>query len=130
MIEIYVDGASQGNPGHSGAGVYIKAHGHQYEYAFPLGMHTSHEAEFLAVLKALELCQNQFPNEILSFRSDSQIVVDAIEAGYTKNKRFQPLLTEIIEKGNQFPLYFFKWIPSKQNHHADRLAKQAIHENY
>ncbi|MFD2639470.1 ribonuclease HI family protein [Piscibacillus salipiscarius] len=128
MIEVYVDGASQGNPGLSGAGIYIKAHGKQLEFAEPLGVHTSHKAEFLAAIKALDICMNQYPDEILSFRSDSQIVVDAVEAGYTKNPLFQPLLSEIIEKGNQFPLYFFKWIPSKQNHHADRLAKQAIHK--
>lgn len=129
MIEVYVDGAAQGNPGFSGAGVYIKAKEKQYEYSFPLGSRTSHEAEFLAVIKALDVCQEEFPNEILSFRTDSQIVVDAIESGYTKNSLFQPLLSDIIEKGNQFPLYFFKWIASKQNHHADRLAKQAIYKN-
>ncbi|WP_369405021.1 RNase H family protein [Piscibacillus salipiscarius] len=106
MIEVYVDGASQGNPGLSGAGIYIKAHGKQLEFAEPLGVHTSHKAEFLAAIKALDICMNQYPDEILSFRSDSQIVVDAVEAGYTKNPLFQPLLSEIIEKGNQFPLYF------------------------
>ncbi|TFB22797.1 ribonuclease HI family protein [Filobacillus milosensis] len=129
MIEVYVDGASKGNPGISGAGVYIKAKGHNYEYSFPLGTLSNHEAEFMAVIKALDICQELYPEEILSFRSDSQIVVNAIEEGYTKNRVFQPLLEEIKEKASTFPIYFIKWIPNKKNHHADRLAKQAIHES-
>ncbi|RPF53375.1 RNase H family protein [Aquisalibacillus elongatus] len=129
MIEVYVDGASQGNPGPSGVGIYIKAKANQYEYSIPLETHSNHEAEFIAVIKALDICLDQFPNDILSFRSDSQIVVDAIEEEYTKNHEFKPFLDEIMEKGSHFPLYFIKWIPNKQNHHADRLAKQAIHQH-
>lgn len=126
MIEVYTDGASSGNPGVSGAGVYIKAHGEVCESSFPLGIMSNHEAEFHAVLKALEICDAQFPGEILSFRSDSKLVVDAIEAGSIKNLTYQPLLTAIKEKANHFPYFFIKWIPEKQNPHADRLARQAV----
>ena len=31
MIELYVDGASAGNPGKSGIGIFIKGEGHHYE---------------------------------------------------------------------------------------------------
>src|SRR5690625_2242283 len=72
LIEVYTDGASSGNPGLSGAGVYIIADGKIYTDAFPLGMLSNHEAEFQAVIKALEICKEHFPDEILSFRSDSQ----------------------------------------------------------
>ncbi|MFB4472054.1 RNase H family protein, partial [Oceanobacillus caeni] len=91
LIEIYTDGASSGNPGPSGAGIYIKANKKQYEYAIPLKDLSNHEAEFYAVIKALEICKNEFPGEILSFRSDSQIVVNTIDRDYTKNKTFLPL---------------------------------------
>ncbi|GEL76082.1 ribonuclease HI family protein [Tenuibacillus multivorans] len=126
MIEVYTDGASKGNPGLSGAGIYIKTKGVNHEYSFPLGTQSNHEAEFKAVIKALEICQESFPDEILSFRSDSQIVVDVIENEYTKNKTFQPYLEEIQEKSGAFPHFFIKWIPSSQNKHADQLARKAI----
>ncbi|WP_188205535.1 ribonuclease HI family protein [Alkalibacillus aidingensis] len=129
MIEVYTDGAAKGNPGLSGAGIYIKAHGKQYEYAIPLGTLTSHEAEFMAVIKALEICQEHFPDEILSFRSDSQIVVDVLEKEYTKNKSFLPYLEKITDMANPFPFFFIKWIPKKQNKHADQLASEAIQLN-
>jgi len=126
LIEVYTDGASSGNPGLSGAGVYIIADGKIYTDAFPLGMLSNHEAEFQAVIKALEICKEHFPDEILSFRSDSQVVVDVIENNFTKNKQFQPLLKKINEEASHFPYFFIKWIPEKTNKHADQLAKKAV----
>lgn len=126
MIEVYTDGATIGNPGISGAGVYIKAHGKIYEYSFPLGEMSNHEAEFHAVIKALEICRADFQDEILSFRSDSKLVVDVIEKDFTKNKSFLPLLTIIKESTSRFPHFFIKWIPEKTNSNADKLARSAI----
>jgi ribonuclease HI len=127
LIEVYTDGASKGNPGLSGAGIYIKARGKTFEYSFPLGTLSNHEAEFMAVIKALEVCIDSFPGEILSFRSDSQVVVDVVDNDYTKNKTFLPLLEKIREGASKFPYFFIKWIPEKQNKHADQLARKAIH---
>lgn len=126
MIEVYTDGASSGNPGVSGAGIYIKANGKVEEYTFPLEILSNHEAEFQAVIKALEICRERFPEEILSFRSDSRVVVDVVEKNFTKNKTFLPLLEKIKEEAASFPFFFIKWIPEKINSHADRLAKEAI----
>ena len=127
MIEVYTDGAANGNPGMSGAGIYIKANGSTYNYSIPLGMLSNHEAEFHALIKALEICREQFPGEIVSFRSDSKVVVDTIEKDFTKNNSFLPLLEKIKEEANHFPHFFIKWIPEKKNGHADRLARKAIH---
>ncbi|WP_284139098.1 MULTISPECIES: ribonuclease HI family protein [unclassified Virgibacillus] len=129
MIEVYTDGATNGNPGQSGAGIYIKRNGESYEYALPLGELTNHEAEFQAVLEALLLCKRDFPDEILSFRSDSKVVVDTIEKDYTKNKTFLPYLEKIKLEIAAFPYFFIKWIPEKQNKHADQLARKALHMN-
>lgn len=126
MIEVYTDGASSGNPGISGAGIYILANEKTYEFSIPLGVMSNHEAEFYAVIKALEICVEQYPKEILSFRSDSKVVVDVIEKNFTKNKQFEPLLAEINKMSKSFPHFFIKWIPGTSNYHADRLAKQAI----
>lgn len=128
LIEIYTDGASSGNPGPSGAGIYIKANKKQYEYAIPLKDLSNHEAEFYAVIKALEICKNEFPGEILSFRSDSQIIVNTIDRDYTKNKTFLPLLEKVRELSTHFAYVFIKWIPEKQNGNADRLARKAIQD--
>ena len=129
MITVFTDGASNGNPGYSGAGLYINDEGHIYEHSIPLGYMSNHEAEFHAVIKALEICNEKFPNHILAFQTDSKIVVDTIEKNYTKNNAFQPLLKHIQSKAKKHPHFFIKWIPSRQNSHADQLAKRAIQTN-
>ncbi len=126
MIEVYTDGASCGNPGPSGAGVYIKHGQKHYKYSYFLGDFSNHEAEFHAVIKALMICKDTFPSDILSFRSDSRIVVDTIEKNHTKNTLFIPLLHQICELASDFPHFFIKWIPEKQNKQADKLARIAI----
>lgn len=126
MIEVYTDGSSVGNPGISGAGVYIVADKKTYEYSFPLGHMSNHEAEFHAVIKALEICRQYFSEEILSFRTDSKVVVNLVEKNFTKNKTFLPLLEQIQAQTSHFPLFLIKWIPNKENIHADRLAREAL----
>lgn len=126
MIEVYTDGASAGNPGCSGAGIYMKAYKKTYEYSIPLGIMSNHEAEFLAVIEALKICKQKFPGEILSFRTDSKVVVKLIEKNHTKNINFRPLLDQINHEIVHFQLFFIKWIPANKNTLADRLAKQAI----
>ncbi|HZH61070.1 MAG TPA: reverse transcriptase-like protein [Metabacillus sp.] len=125
MIEVYVDGASAGDPGRSGAGVFIKGHGKAEQFSIPLGMMTNHEAEYHAVIKGMEICiQNEY--KVVSFRTDSQLVDRAVEKQFVKNSQYSPLLEKILELSKQFDLFFLKWIPSKENKVADQLARNAI----
>src|SRR5688500_10811441 len=125
MIEVYVDGASAGDPGISGAGVFIKGHGSAEQYSLPLGIMTNHEAEYHALIKGMEICIEK-GYQIVSFRTDSQLVDRAIEKQYVKNSSFAPLLERVLDLSKQFELFFIKWIPSKENKVADQLARNAI----
>ncbi|GAB2574854.1 ribonuclease HI family protein [Gracilibacillus alcaliphilus] len=126
MIEVYTDAATKGNPGPSGIGIYLKQDSHQIEESHYIGEYTNHEAEFIAVLQALQLCQQQFPGEIISCRTDSKVVVETMEKNHTKNKFFLPYLEQINEISASFPYVFFKWISDKQNKHADMLARAGL----
>ncbi|MCZ0701901.1 ribonuclease HI [Natronobacillus azotifigens] len=126
MLEVYVDGAASGNPGPSGAGVVIKNKLIYHTGQFFLGDLTNHEAEWYAVIKALEICQKTYPDQIISIRTDSKLVVDMIERQFTKNPLYQPLLQEILTLMDVFPFCFIKWIPDQQNKAADKLARNAI----
>ncbi len=129
MVDVYIDGASAGDPGYSGAGIFINyKNGHVEHFAIPLGMMSNHEAEYEALLHALDLCIER-DLKIVSFRTDSKLLEDAIEKRYVKNKRFQLYLRRALEKIDHFELFFIKWISSKQNSQADQLAKQAIRRN-
>ncbi|WP_020059534.1 reverse transcriptase-like protein [Bacillus sp. 123MFChir2] len=128
MIEVYIDGASKGNPGPSGAGVFIKGVQPPVQLAVPLGMMSNHEAEYHALLTALKYC-TEHNYKIVSFRTDSQLVERAVEKQYVKNPLYAPLLDEALKMIQQFDLFFIKWIPSSQNKAADELARKAIQKN-
>ncbi|EEK79671.1 reverse transcriptase-like protein [Bacillus cereus] len=128
MIEVYIDGATKGNPGPSGAGVFIKGVQPPVQLSLPLGTMSNHEAEYHALLAALKYC-TEHNYSIVSFRTDSQLVERAIEKEYAKNKMFAPLLDEALQYIKSFDLFFIKWIPSSQNKVADELARKAILQN-
>ncbi|WP_338451858.1 reverse transcriptase-like protein [Niallia oryzisoli] len=127
MIEAYFDGASAGNPGPSGAGIFIKANGQVERISIPLPVMSNHEAEFHAFIAALEICIEK-GYKTVSFRTDSELVNRAIEKEFIKNKTFAPLLEKALTLTNEFDLFFLKWIPSRENKNADELARRAIHQ--
>jgi ribonuclease HI len=128
MIEVYFDGASAGNPGPSGAGIFIKENGKVERHSLPLEIMSNHEAEFHAFLLALQISlQKGFRS--VSFRTDSELVNRAFEKEFVKNKSFSPLLEKAIELTKEFDLFFLKWIPSRENKNADELARAAIHKS-
>ncbi|MCM3122119.1 MULTISPECIES: reverse transcriptase-like protein [Bacillaceae] len=128
MFEVYIDGASAGNPGPSGAGIFIKGEGEVFRYSIPLGVMSNHEAEYHAFIKALEICiEKDF--KVVSFRTDSQLVNAAVEKEFVKNKLYAPLLEKALMLAGQFDLFFMKWIPSSENKTADELARKAIRDN-
>jgi len=125
MLEVYIDGASAGNPGPSGIGIFIKGEGHQVQISEYIGETNNHIAEFTALIRGLEEAK-KLSTSIVSIRSDSKIVVASIEKQYVKNEEYKPLLDKVIQLTNDFDLFFIKWIPENQNRAADTLARQAI----
>ncbi|MEK3765358.1 MULTISPECIES: ribonuclease HI family protein [unclassified Solibacillus] len=128
MLEVYIDGASAGNPGPSGIGIFIKGEGHHIKISEPIGMTNNHIAEFTALIRGLEEAL-KIGATFVSMRSDSKIVVSSIEKEYVKNEEFKPFLLEALALIEQFDLYFIKWIPDKENKAADALAREAILKN-
>lgn len=126
MLEIFIDGASAGNPGPSGIGVFIKGEGHQLKISEPVGMMDNHTAEFHALIKGLSEAI-RLKSSLVSVRSDSKIVVASIEKRYAKH--YAELVEEAVNLIDQLDLFFIKWIPDEQNKAADALARAAIKKN-
>ncbi len=129
MIEVYIDGASAGNPGPSGAGIFIKANGEVQRHSVPLGVMSNHEAEFQALIKGLQICLESGYLTV-SFRTDSDLVNQSIENESVRRKEYVPLLDQALSLTRQFDLFFIKWIPSLMNKTADELARRAIRKNH
>lgn len=128
LIEVYIDGASAGDPGDSGAGVFIKNNGNVERYSIPLGQKDNHEAEYLALIKSLEICSKK-GYKVISVRSDSKAVVSAVEKEYARKDKYRILLEQVLNISKQFDLFFIKWIPSSENKTADELARKGIRLN-
>ncbi len=128
MLEVYIDGASSGNPGPSGIGIFIKGEGHLIQISEYIGETNNHIAEFKALIRGLEEAF-KLKTSLVSVRSDSKIVVSSMEKQYVKSEEYKPLLEKALQLSNEFDLFFIKWIPEKKNLHADRLARAAIHKN-
>ncbi|MDV6378589.1 ribonuclease HI family protein [Sporosarcina sp. GW1-11] len=126
MLEIYIDGASAGNPGLSGIGVYIKGEGHEVRISEPIKPTNNHHAEFQALVRGLEEAV-KLTTGMVSVRSDSNVVVQSMEKQFIKNEQYAPYVKTALQLAEQFDFFFIKWIPDNTNKAADALARQAIH---
>ncbi|RSL29816.1 reverse transcriptase-like protein [Salibacterium salarium] len=129
MLKIFIDGASAGNPGPAGAGIFVNdGNGNNEHHAIPLGTMTNHEAEFAALLETLKLCHKRGWS-MASINTDSKLVDEAVEKEHTKHSLYKPYLKEILSMFDLCELCFVKWIPSTNNRTADQLSKNAIKKN-
>ena len=130
-IIAYIDGASIGNPGPAGAGVFLQAvDGHYSEQiSVPLGKRTNNYAEYSALLIALEKAINMGAKEI-EIRSDSMLVVQQMNGNYKiKSKNIVGLAMKACNLLAKFKSYSLIYIPRESNWMADRLASSAAKEN-
>lgn len=124
-MEVFVDGASAGNPGPSGAGIVLKADGIYEQFAIPLAVMTNHEAEFIAIKLGLEEALKKQAT-LIRLYSDSKVAIEAIHKRHAKNPLFKPHLDAILEMADSLELFFAEWRNVSQNKQADQLARQAI----
>lgn len=83
MIEIFTDGAAQGNPGPGGYGAILRYKNHEKELSQGFRHTTNNRMELLAVIAALEsITKTGIPIKVVT---DSQYVARAITEGWLWN---------------------------------------------
>jgi ribonuclease HI len=126
-IHIYTDGASSGNPGPSGIGVFFRYRGHEKEISRNIGMGTNNIAELEAIRTALKEVKNRdLPVRIYT---DSGYAYGLLVNGWKALKN-----TELVNDIRTLMKGFnnLKFIKVKGhsgiagNERADRLATSAI----
>ena len=125
---LYIDGASRGNPGRAGAGVWItNGEGEKIsEVSRFLGHKTNNEAEYWALLLGLREAKRLRGDRIQIF-TDSQLVERQIKGVYrVKDSNLKALHRTVIQNLNTFSSFEIESIPREENEEADRLANQAI----
>ncbi len=127
-VDIYVDGASRGNPGEAGAGAAIKAKDGSVLKRLKkyLGTVTNNVAEYSALVMALEAARSLGLKEVRLF-ADSELVVKQIKGEYrVKSVDLKPLYMEAIALISGFNRFEIRHIPRELNADADKLANEAI----
>ena len=125
---IYIDGASKGNPGKAGAGIWItNGEGEKIsEVSRYLGHKTNNEAEYWALLLGLREAK-RLGGEALQIFTDSELVERQIKGVYrVKDLDLKALHKTVIENLKTFSSFEIESIPREENKEADRLANQAI----
>ena len=125
---VHTDGAARGNPGPAAIGVVIEDEEGRtvYEASRALGVRTNNEAEYLALLTALEYLKDIRPAEV-EFLLDSELVVKQILGQYkVKEPRLQALHGQVIMLLNAVKKFKFRHVRREDNARADELANEAL----
>lgn len=131
-VMMYTDGASRGNPGHSGVGVLLyDNHERKLMQDFRyIGICTNNEAEYRALLLALELAYGITHEKVECFM-DSELLVRQLNGQYSlKSEKLAPLFAEVKRRAAQFSSITFTHVPREHPklRLADKLANRGIDE--
>jgi ribonuclease HI len=133
-IKIFTDGGARGNPGPSGIGVVIESAGAKKTYREFIGYATNNEAEYKALLFALQkvkLLYGKTKTKSLSVECflDSELVVKQMNHKYKINEEnIQKFFLQIWNLSVDFGEVKYTHIPRGKNSEADRLANLALDE--
>ena len=125
---VHTDGAARGNPGPAAIGVVIEDDQGRtvYEASRALGVRTNNEAEYLALITALEYLKGARPSHV-EFLLDSELVVRQLKGEYkVKEPRLQSLYGQVIMLLNAVPKHRIRHVPRSENARADELANEAL----
>ena len=125
--EIFIDGASRGNPGPSGIGVVLKdGAGPGRQLSRYLGEATNNVAEYLALVYALQLALKEGYGTVAVF-TDSELLARQITGRYKVRDAHLRLLHDLaVELAHGFARFTIQHIPRSRNTQADRLAGDAV----
>jgi ribonuclease HI len=125
---IYTDGASLGNPGLAAIGAAIKDEQGRLvaRISQPIGEATNNQAEYRAIIAALEKAISLGASEV-DLNSDSELVVKQINGGYrVKKPSLKPLYQKVKQLQSQLQGFSIAHIPRQQNTEAHKLAHLAL----
>jgi len=127
-IDIFIDGASRGNPGPSGIGVVFfddnkKAVKKLFKF---IGNGTNNVAEYTALIYGVqEALIDKYEN--ITINSDSELLTRQLRGEYrVKNENLKPFYEQFLHLSRGFSKIDVVSIPREQNKIADNLANKAV----
>ena len=130
VLQIYTDGGSKGNPGQASIGVAYFVDGVKVEtYREDIGHATNNEAEYTALVRALERLLKSSKLQALGYKSiavfsDSRLMVNQVNGIFkVREVRLRDFIFKIRSLETEIGLPIsYKDIPREQNTIADDLV--------
>ncbi|AHF97101.1 ribonuclease H [Desulfurella acetivorans A63] len=126
-LTVFIDGASSNNPGSAGIGIVFMQNGEIIKTVSEyIGEKTNNEAEYTALIRALEIGLDLGVKSIEVF-SDSELIVKQVLGKYAvKQDHLKRLNQKVLSLIDKFEHFEIKHINRNLNSQADKLAKSAI----
>ena len=127
-VIVNTDGASRGNPGPAAIGATIEDEQGRLinSISQPIGRATNNQAEYRAIITALEGAIRLGASEV-EMHSDSELVVRQISGRYrVKNAALKLLYQQVKHLQSLLEGFTITHIPRQQNTVADNLANIAL----
>lgn len=128
---IHTDGGARGNPGHAAIGIVLehKETGEKHHFKKYIGETTNNQAEYQALLFAVEQAHTMGADEVWCYL-DSELVVKQLHGKYrVKDQNLAPLFLKIWNLKQKFKKITFTHIPRERNKEADMLVNMAIDDH-
>ncbi len=129
LLTIYTDGAARGNPGPAAYAYTIRRDGQlPIEEAGLLGETTNNQAEYTALVKALEHALELGKHFRVVVHSDSELMVKQLNGEYrVKNEDLRPLYEDAVALRKEFAGGVrFVHVRRAQNQRADELCNEVL----
>jgi ribonuclease HI len=129
LLTIHTDGASRGNPGAAAFAYVISRTGQApIEAAGCLGKMTNNQAEYTALVRALEHALRLGPDHRILVKSDSELMVRQVRGEYkVKNDDLRGLYEQVRRLVGRFTGgVTLQHVRREQNKRTDQLCNEAL----
>lgn len=129
VLTIHTDGASRGNPGEAACAYVICRDGQPpIEKADCLGQMTNNQAEYTALVRALQRALELGSQHRVILHSDSELMVKQMNGEYrVKNEELRGLYEQACALRRRFEgAVTIRHVRREQNKRADQLCNEAL----
>lgn len=128
LLTIHTDGAARGNPGPAAYAYVIASEGQPpIEEGGCLGQTTNNQAEYTALVRALEHAAQLGTHHHLLIHSDSELMIKQMKGEYrVKDAGLRPLYEQAQNLCDQFAGVTFRHVRREHNSRADHLCNEAL----
>jgi len=129
-LKVYSDGASKGNPGPSAIAFMILSEDEKIlkKYSKHVGVKTNNQAEYEALISALEFASKLTSQEVVCYM-DSELVVKQLNEEYqVRNRKLKILWSKVHELKQDFKKISFIYVSRTNSYiqEVDGLANQTL----